>query len=142
MEADKAFKILMENTRFFQSFPECERLEILKCCTSLSVNDGKLIFQEGTNGDDFFILINGSVRIIKSGKTVDVLRAGECFGEMGALSGQVRSATAEASGDLVLLVINQTKVEELNPETRATLYKNILMIISDRLRERLEKAAR
>ena len=39
---------------------------------------------------------------------------------------------------LFCLVINEQKVGQLSFEVQAKLYKNILFIISDRLRERLE----
>ncbi len=46
------------------------------------------------------------------------LRSGECFGEMGALSGENRSATMEANGDVVLLAIDVKKIATLPSRRR------------------------
>ncbi len=142
MEIEKALKALTESSRLFFGFAEDEMLELLKFCASASFKKSQIIFRENSSGGDMYIIITGSVVIKKEGKTIDVIRVGECFGEMGALSGEKRSAAAEAAGDLVLLVINDAKLENLRAEIRSKLFRNILLIIAERLRRRIEDTVR
>ncbi|MCU0848552.1 MAG: cyclic nucleotide-binding domain-containing protein [Spirochaetes bacterium] len=142
MELDKIIKILANESRIFHSFSEEEVLRLLKCCTRKSFKGGDVIFQEDTKGAELYLIITGSVIVKKEGKTLDVIRVGECFGEMGALSGETRSATAEANGDLVLLATGEAMLGELDPGILVKLYKNIILIISERLRERVEEKIR
>ena len=114
-------------------------MDFLKRCTSRSHRDGEVVFREDSSGTELFIIVSGSVRVKKDGRIIDVVRSGECFGEMGALSGEKRSATMEANGDVVLLAIDEQKIATLSVEAQAKLFKNTLMVVSERLRKRLEE---
>lgn len=139
MEFEKIIKTLQQNSRFFNTFSDAEMMQILKHCTSKSYKEGQVVFQERSLGEQMYIVLTGAVRIKKQGKIIDLVRKGECFGEMGAVSGDERSATAEASSDVLLLEINEKKVESLPDELQVKLYKNIMLILSDRLRKRIEE---
>jgi CRP-like cAMP-binding protein len=47
---------------------------------------GELLMKEGEEGDFFCILAEGQVKVTKKGKLLNLLRAGEPFGEMAYLS--------------------------------------------------------
>jgi CRP-like cAMP-binding protein len=62
---------------------------------------GQVLFSEGDEGRDVVVLLDGSVKIVStapSGREVilEVVDAGELVGEMSAIDGQPRSATAVA----------------------------------------------
>jgi CRP-like cAMP-binding protein len=139
MEIEKIIRTLTTNSRFFHAFSEEEMMDFLKRCSSKSHRDGEVIFREDSSGTELFIIVSGSVRVKKDGRIIDVVRSGECFGEMGALSGENRSATMEANGDVVLLAIDEKKIATLPVEAQAKLFKNTLMVVSERLRKRLEE---
>ena len=139
MEIEKIIRVLTANSRFFHAFGEEEMMDFLKRSTSRSHKDGEVIFREDSNGTELFIIVSGSVRVKKDGRIIDVVRSGEGFGEMGALSGEKRSATMEANGDVVLLAIDEKKIATLPVEAQAKLFKNTLMVVSERLRKRLEE---
>ncbi len=142
MDIKKIVTILMQDSRIFKTFTEEEVFDLLRICKSRSFKRGEIILKEGTKGSDFFILVTGSVIIRKEGKTIDVLRAGECFGEMGALSDINRSATIESDADTVLLDIDVERADDLKIEIQAKLYKNIALVLADRLRKRIEDMVR
>ncbi|TAL32371.1 MAG: cyclic nucleotide-binding domain-containing protein [Spirochaetes bacterium] len=142
MDLENALKVLMESSRFFKTFNDAETRELLRCCTSRAFKGGETIFKEDSGGTEMYIIVNGSVVVKKEGKTIDIIRSGECFGEMGALSGEKRSASAEASGDVILLAVSESKLGTLDPAIQAKLFKNILLILSERLRERIEENVR
>jgi CRP/FNR family cyclic AMP-dependent transcriptional regulator len=75
------------------------------------VPKGTVIFHQGDPGDEMFVISEGRVRLTLGAegheKEIAVLNKGDFFGELSLLSGSVRSATAEAVQDSVLLPIGR-----------------------------------
>ena len=78
--------------------------------------DGRTIIKEGSPGDWVYVVLSGSVEISKTirGKkcVIEVLQAGEVFGELGFIGGIKRTATARAIGETVLGIIDRGFLEE------------------------------
>ena len=74
-------------------------------------DSGKVIFQEGEEGDHMYIIQEGSVRISKmmGGKEhiLAVLGKGDFFGEMAIVTRVRRTATATAAGTVRLLAFDR-----------------------------------
>jgi CRP/FNR family transcriptional regulator, cyclic AMP receptor protein len=74
-------------------------MTIEKCINEFAVGD--VIFEEGSNGRELFVVLDGRIDIVKlngASKTVVVtLGKGEFFGEMAVIDGSARSATAIAA---------------------------------------------
>lgn len=91
--------------------------------------DGKLIFKEGSPGDWVYMILSGSVQIIKEveGRQViiELLKEGEVFGELGFLGGINRTAAARAVGETTLGVIDRNFLDnefnKLSAEFRSIL---------------------
>ena len=72
-------------------------------------DNGQILFPEGEDGDDMYIIQSGRVAIKKKVKdgdtTLAVLEKGDFFGEMAILERMPRSATAEViePGDLIVI---------------------------------------
>ena len=69
----------------FESLGEIER-----------VAKGENFFTENQNSDRMYLLEEGEVTLTRGGKAIDVVKAGEIFGEMAAISQLPRSATGTA----------------------------------------------
>ena len=71
--------------------------------------DGEIVFREGEETRDMFVVHQGQVEILKHAGGHDVqlavLERGSFFGEMSLLEGLPRSATARAVGNTKLLVL-------------------------------------
>jgi cGMP-dependent protein kinase len=63
--------------------------------------------KQGTRGDSFYIIVHGSVQIVKDGVALKRYRAGDYFGEMAILLDQPRSADAIALSDVELIAIDR-----------------------------------
>ncbi len=56
--------------------------------------DREVIIREGNTDKDFFMLVKGSLYVVKGGKVISqIVQPGEYFGEMSAITGDPRSAT-------------------------------------------------
>ena len=61
-----------------------------------TVDKGQSFFKEGDTSDRMYLLVEGEASLIRGKKVIDVIRPGEIFGEMAAITHQPRSATAMA----------------------------------------------
>lgn len=104
-----------------------------------TVDEGKIIFREGEEGDRMYIIEEGTVRITKQigGKeyTLAVLPKGEFFGEMALVSRIKRSATAMAADTVRLLEFDRQGFLGMI-EKNAKIALNII----DKLSRRLQQA--
>lgn len=97
---------------------------------------GQIIFCEYEQGNDFYFILEGEVKITKvvgeSIKTLDILTTGDIFGEMAILEEQPRSATASAITQVRALNFNRANFEILmtkNPQ----LALKVLTLFSTRI---------
>jgi serine/threonine protein kinase len=84
---------------FFREFTDAELWEVLRISSWQDAEPGRLLIHEGDPGDFFCILASGEVKVVKRNKLLNILNAGECFGEMAYLSRQ----TNERSANVVAL---------------------------------------
>lgn len=77
-------------------------------------NDGQALFNEGEKGHSAYVVIQGSLVINQGGKNINVMNQGAFVGEIALLANQgVRSATALAQRDTLLVEINQAEFYRL-----------------------------
>ncbi|HUZ18579.1 MAG TPA: cyclic nucleotide-binding domain-containing protein [Spirochaetia bacterium] len=103
------------------------------------VDSGKVLFRENDEGDQMYIIQEGSVRISKQigGKEhiLAVLAKGDFFGEMAIVNRSKRTATATAVGTVNLLAFNREGFLGMI-EKNARIALNII----DKLCRRLQQA--
>lgn len=78
--------------------------------STLRLADGEVIFHEGDNSSEMYVVVEGEVAVSKKSARGDIhlatLHRGEFVGEMSLLESLPRSATARAKGNTKLLVIH------------------------------------
>jgi len=99
---------------------------------------GQVLFQEGDAGDSMYLIIQGSIRILRGGFIMAHRSAGDCIGEMAVLDGRLRSATAQAATACVLLRWSCVAILTVL-ESWPQLLKNMMRLMSDRLRGELHQ---
>lgn len=73
-----------------------------------------IICEEGSEGDEMYILESGSIDIfIRDNRVATVSDKGAVFGEMALLLGDKRTATLKAKNNVVLTVIKKTDLKEI-----------------------------
>ena len=91
------------------------------------------VTRTGDPGDEFFVLVDGSVTVEISPRKRGRLRPGDFFGEMSLLDGEPRSATVRAETDVRLLVIQRRNFQSLLREV-PELSHRMLETLSRRIR--------
>jgi CRP-like cAMP-binding protein len=99
-------------------------------------NSNQIIFCEFEPGNDFYLIQQGRVKITKiiqdREKIIDILEAGDIFGEMAILEEQPRSASAIAMDELKVLHFNKANFEMLL-KSYPQLSMKLLVVFSKRI---------
>jgi trk system potassium uptake protein len=66
---------------------------------------GRELTREGVAGDDFFVLLDGEVEVLRDGQPVAQMAADDFFGEIALLGHSSRTATVRTTGPVRALVI-------------------------------------
>jgi len=98
-----------------------------------SVVAGTVIFKEGETGDQMYGIVEGVVELASPAGIVAKLGPGDTFGEMAIIDRQTRMATATATSDTVLAVIDRQRFLWLVHET-PTFALQVMSSMADRLR--------
>jgi CRP-like cAMP-binding protein len=102
---------------------------------------GTVITRVGEPGNEFYLILDGTVSVDLSGGTPVSLRPGEFFGEMSLLDGDLRSATVVTDTPVRLLVINRENFSVLRREV-PDLTQIFLVTLSRRVRQAEQRADR
>jgi HEAT repeat protein len=99
---------------------------------------GSVLFREGEEGDELYVLASGQVRVTKGSngteRTVAKRGVGEFLGEMAIFESAERSATVRAEGDVRALVIDANAFKSILRD-RPEVSLAVLRVLSRRLRE-------
>ncbi len=120
---------------FFRFFSDVELWEVLRLAVwRKHPRDAELI-QEGDVGSSFFILAEGEVKVIKSDRLLNVLKSGECFGEMAYLGKQKfqRSASVISMSDITAIEIRAETLAQASEICRHHFHGAFLELLVERL---------
>jgi serine/threonine protein kinase len=127
---------------FFRGFSDAEIWEIIRASVWMDVAVDRVVVTEGDVEDSFFIIVSGTVQVTKQRQAVGRLRAGDCFGEMGYLTRNKRSATVTAEGPVALLKVNSTLIEQVSADCQLRFYRTFTRILIERLSRTTEMMVR
>jgi CRP/FNR family cyclic AMP-dependent transcriptional regulator len=80
--------------------------EIARLGRVVDVPAGRRLTTQGEPGDEFFVIVDGGVRIERNGRLLRTLGPGEFLGEIAVLDGGPRTATATTESNARLIVIS------------------------------------
>ena len=134
MPESEKFNALRQLT-FFKNFDDVELWEVLRVTTWNKHGPGHVLLKEGDIGTSLFILAAGEVKITKQDKLLNVLRAGDCFGEMAYLGKKPfqRNASVTASTDITVIEIKSESLAQASELCRHNFNGTFLEILVDRL---------
>jgi hypothetical protein len=126
---------LLRSLAFFRGFSDVEIWEVLRLSQWRRLRAGDVLMHEGERGDYFCVLAEGEVKIIKQGKLLNVVSAGECFGEMAYLNPErgARSADVMSLGEGLLISVGTEALAQASQATRHDFDRAFLRILVDRL---------
>jgi len=108
---------------------------------------GTKLFSEGDPGDKFYIVVEGKVRVGKEivgmgEEALDIIEAGQYFGELALIDEGPRSADAIVHNSCLLITITQGDFEELlmlNQQLAYEILWEFCRVLASRLRKMNDK---
>ena len=140
-------RLNLSEVPLFKSLPADEISVLLEKYKTWDAPAGALILEEGRPGDEFYVILQGRVEIVRAlnspEESILGLRLpGEFIGEIGLLSqGAPRTATARAMEDTHLLTITYADFNDLLI-LHPTLAYELASVLSTRIAEALNETIR
>jgi hypothetical protein len=137
---------LVERVMFLRKVPLFEDLAPgdLKHVATLASErlypSGAVRVRQGGPGEELYIVVSGSVRVVTDGRLVAVRGPGDSVGEMAILTGEPRSATLSADGEVRALAIDRRQFEAILRD-RPEIGLAVIRTLAQRLRERADLEA-
>lgn len=125
----------LRKLEFFRDFRDSELWEVLRGAVWENHSREQSLLLEGDVGHAFFVIVSGQVKVIKDDKLLNVLKDGDCFGEMAYLSGDRarRTASIIAVSEVQLLRIQDVQLEQLSDACQLRFNRQFLKTLIERL---------
>lgn len=130
---------LAKRLEFFRGFLDTELWEVVRASVWQEFEPGHEIVHEGDIDDSFFIITGGEAAVSKQGTPLQTLAEGDCFGEMGHVTRLRRTASVIAVGELSVMKLNSTLLEQVSTECQLRFYKVFVRVLAARLSRTTER---
>ena len=124
---------MLRRLKFFHDFSHAEIWEVLRASQWQAYAEGEEIVKEGEIDDRFYIIVSGSVRVERLGRSLGTLDFGECFGETSYVYGAKRLATIRAHGNVTVMKVSSTLLEQVSASCQLRFNKVFLRSLIGRL---------
>jgi CRP/FNR family transcriptional regulator, cyclic AMP receptor protein len=125
---------LLRQVPLFAGCSKKELGEISTLADELSFPSGTKLIEEGRQGHEFFLLVEGEVDVRAKGRKVNTLSDGAFFGEMALVSQRPRNATVTTSSPVRVLVVHEQAFRRLLHDSPSIQLK-VLQTLADRAAE-------
>lgn len=102
---------------------EADITNLTQGCATYSFQPGAIIQQKGELDEYFYILASGEVSVRRNGELVEVLTAGDSFGELGFIHSGKNLDTVEAINNVAVFKIDADSFELIPTEVQLQFYK-------------------
>ncbi len=124
--------LLLREVPLFRGLSGEELYPVAEIATIEGIAEGTAIVREGDPSDDLYVVVEGTLGVLKGGTRVAAIEAGKAFGELGVLDGEPRTATVTAESECRLLRIPRSELEALldeSPEVARGIIRTLLSYV-------------
>ena len=98
----------------------------------LTLPEGKDLTTQGERGREFMVIVDGSARVLKNGRTVNELGSGDFIGEIALLADVPRTATVTTTSETTVLVLTDRAFKRVADKI-PSVHASLLAALSERL---------
>jgi len=133
---------LVKELSFFGDFADPEIWEVINASSWQEFYAGDTVINEGEVDTSFFIIVTGDVLVRKGEKEVAELTRGDCFGEMGFIARQERTASIIAKTEIYAMQVRASQIERASMSCQLRFHKVFLNTLVQRLSRTTETATK
>ena len=125
----------LRSLAFFKNFSDVEIWEVLRISEWRKVKNDEIVFNDGDEGQSLFVIGQGTVKVIKQGRLLNLLHQGDCFGEMANFNEAkfTRTTDVMAKTNATLIEIKLKVLEKTSAECRYQFSDSFLRMLVKRL---------
>jgi CRP/FNR family transcriptional regulator, cyclic AMP receptor protein len=123
---------LLRSVPLFANCSKSELKELAATADEVDLREGYLLVREGRPGREFFVLVDGTVRVTAKGRKIADLKGGDWFGEIALLTKVPRTATVTTTSAVRALVVTDRAFRQL-VETMPSIALKVLASVGERL---------
>ena len=123
---------LLKGVPLFASCSKSDLRQIAMLADEVDRDEGRTLIREGERAREFFVVVEGSLRVTRKGDKVGDLGAGDVVGEIALVTDMPRTATVTTSSPVRLLVLTDRGFRDLLDQSPAIATK-ILKSLGERL---------
>ena len=106
----------VEMLRRVPLFSQCSKKELEEVASladEVALADGRVLIREGERGREFFVIVDGHLRVDRKKRKIATMKDGGFVGEMSLVTGKPRNATVTTQGEVRALVITDRDFNRL-----------------------------
>ena len=123
---------LLKKVPLFAGCTKAELRRLASIADEIDLRKGTVLTREGRPGREFFVLIEGTARVVKGSRKVADLGPGDWLGEIALLARAPRTATVTATSPVRSLVITERDFRQTVAEMPSIAMK-VLTCVAERL---------
>jgi serine/threonine protein kinase len=126
---------LVSRSQIFAKLAEPHWWELVQCSRWTRLPPRSVILREDEPGQSMFLLAKGDVKVTRHGRLLNLLKTGECFGEMAFILGEAatRNATVETMTDSLIAEFEPAALARLSDGCQLQIAHGLLRTLVERL---------
>jgi len=127
--------VMLKRSEMLAELSDAELWELARAAHWSRAPKGTIVLRENDEGDSFFYLAEGEVKVTRKGRLLNVLKKTECFGEMAYIrEGDARrQATVQATSELLLAEFRPLTLMQMDLNAQLQLTRALVRNLADRL---------
>jgi CRP/FNR family cyclic AMP-dependent transcriptional regulator len=124
----------LKGAPLFEGLSRKELAQLARVSEDLEVEPGTVLCKEGDIGHEFFVIVDGKVKITRKGRRVSVRGGGDFVGEIALIEDVPRTATVTAETPVRLFVLTRKDFRHLLDE-QPNVERKVMRVLARRLAE-------
>ena len=124
----------LKRAPLFDGLSRKELTELAQVSEDLEIEPGKVLCKEGEIGHEFFVIVDGDVKVTRKGRRVATRSSGDFVGEIALLEELRRTATVTAETPVRLFVLTRKDFRHLLDQ-KPGVERKVLRALARRLAE-------
>ena len=133
----------IERSHLFKGLEKNDLTGLYEAGRLIKVEAGDAVVREGDAGDEMFVIMTGTVKVVTGTPQAPVelaqLKRGAFFGEVSVLTGRPRTATVLAVEDVELIAFDKQALEPILRKYKR-VRKLMQVVVEGRVRTAIEKS--
>jgi CRP-like cAMP-binding protein len=116
----------------FEGLSKRELTELARATDELTVAAGTVLCKEGSPGNEFFVIVEGTAEVTKDGKRIATRASGDFVGEIALIATTKRTATVTATTPLRCFILTGRDFRRILDENRA-VERKVMHALAERV---------